>query len=78
MMKSIWIKLLCVVVLSINTVQKDLEWRGRIEFENNIKLVINPSEPFFGRFNCELVEELSIGNDDDANFLFYLNYLYYI
>jgi len=70
-METIGIKLLFVVIFSINSVQKDLEWQGRIGFENNIKLVINPSDPFFGKYKFELEEELSIGNDDDENFLFY-------
>jgi hypothetical protein len=38
-------------------------WKGKIAFENGVKVVRNPSEPLFGEFAFDLQEDLAIGGD---------------
>lgn len=47
------------------------EWQGRIEYEDGVKIVKNPEEPLFGEIVYDLEEDLSIGREDDENYLFY-------
>lgn len=48
------------------------EWKGTIEEENGIKVIKNPREPLYGEIKFELEEDLSIGSDDDDNYMFYM------
>lgn len=50
---------------------KEAEWKGEVELKNGTKIIKNPSEPVFGEILLELEEELSIGREDDDNYLFY-------
>jgi len=47
-----------------------LDWKGKIEFENNVKIIKNPVEPLFGRSNFELEEDLCINFGKDKNDFF--------
>jgi len=47
-------------------------WKGEITTENGIKVVKNPKEPLYGELVFDLEEDLSIGRDDDKNYLFYM------
>jgi len=47
------------------------EWKGKIETEDGIKVIKNPAEPLYGEIKLELEEDLSIGNEEDENYLFY-------
>jgi hypothetical protein len=47
------------------------EWKGTIEEEDGIKVIKNPREPLYGEIEFELEEDLSIGNEDDENYMFY-------
>ena len=47
------------------------QWKGTIEVEDGIKIVKNPNKPLYGDIEFELEEDLSIGNDEDENYLFY-------
>jgi hypothetical protein len=47
------------------------EWKGKIEIENGVKVIKNPAEPLYGEISFELEEDLSIGNEEDENYLFY-------
>jgi len=47
------------------------EWRGEIEYENGVKVVKNPGEPLYGEILLDLEEDLSIGREDDDNYVFY-------
>ena len=47
------------------------EWKGEIEYEDGVKVVKNPAEPVYGEITFELKEELSIGNEEDDNYMFY-------
>lgn len=48
------------------------EWKGKIEYENGIKVIKNPRQPFYGEIKFELEEDLSIGSEDDDNYMFTL------
>ena len=58
------------VIANSNENQK-VEWKGRIEKEDGVKVIINPKEPVYGEIKFELEEDLSIGNEDDEKYLFY-------
>ena len=47
------------------------EWKGKIEYEIGVKVIKNPKEPLYGEITFELEEDLSIGREDDENYLFY-------
>ncbi len=47
------------------------EWKGKIEIEDGIKVIKNPEEPLYGEITFELEEDLSIGNEEDENYLFF-------
>jgi len=47
------------------------EWRGEIDYENGVKVVKNPAEPVYGEILLDLEEDLSIGREDDDNYVFY-------
>jgi hypothetical protein len=46
-------------------------WKGKIETENGIRLINNPKEPLLGQIKLDLQEDLSIGSEDDKNYMFY-------
>jgi hypothetical protein len=47
------------------------QWKGKIEYENGIKIIKNPIEPVFGELILDLEEDLIIGNEEDENYMFY-------
>jgi hypothetical protein len=47
------------------------QWKGKIETENGIKVIQNPKEPLYREIIFDLEEELSIGNENDENQVFY-------
>lgn len=57
--------LVCTAGMQIPT------WKGNVKYENNVKIVSNPSEPAYGDFKFELKKLVNIGNDKDQNYLFY-------
>ena len=46
-------------------------WKGTIRIENGIRIIKNPEEPIHGNAFLKLEEELSIGNENDKDYLFY-------
>ncbi|MDH5466482.1 MAG: 6-bladed beta-propeller [Candidatus Aminicenantes bacterium] len=50
---------------------QEAEWKGKIEYENGVKIIQNPGDPLYGEIKFELEEDLCIGNENDENFLFY-------
>ncbi len=46
-------------------------WKGKVETENGIKLIKNPKEPLYGEIIFDLEEEVSIGNENNENYIFY-------
>ena len=47
------------------------QWKGKIEHEDGVKVIKNPKEPLYGEITLELEEDLTIGNEEDENYLFY-------
>lgn len=47
------------------------EWRGKIEYEEGIKVIKNLSEPVYGEILLDLEEDISIGREDDKNYMFH-------
>jgi len=52
-------------------ISEKVEWKGKIEYENGVKVIKNPAEPVYGEILFELEENLSIGREDDDNYMFY-------
>ncbi len=50
---------------------KQTQWQGKIEVEDGVKVIKNPQEPMYGEIEFELVEDLSISNEQDEDYLFY-------
>ncbi|MCP2520595.1 NHL repeat-containing protein [Candidatus Aminicenantes bacterium AC-708-M15] len=74
--KLIWLILLVFLFSFCSKKEKTEapEWKGKIEYENGIKVIRNPEEPVFGELVMELEEDLSIGNEEDENYMFYRAY----
>jgi hypothetical protein len=62
---------LSISVLCFSFGGQKAEWKGKIEVEDGVKVIRNPKEPMYGEITFELEEDLSIGNEDDENYLFY-------
>ncbi len=67
---------ICMISLSMISCAREqtaekVKWAGEVEFKNGIKIVKNPAEPLYGEITLELEEDLSIGREDDDNYLFY-------
>ena len=62
---------LSVSIMLISYGNQKAKWKGKIEKENGIKVIKNPTEPLYGEIKFELEEDLSIGNQQDENYLFY-------
>jgi WD40 repeat protein len=58
-------------IMLISFSEQEPEWKGKIGYENGVKIIQNPGEPLYGEITFELEEDLSIGNEYDENFLFY-------
>jgi hypothetical protein len=62
---------LSAFILLVSFGGQKAEWKGKIETEGGIKVIKNPAEPLYGEMKLELEEDLSIGNEEDENYLFY-------
>jgi hypothetical protein len=62
---------LFVVSCTKTKITEKAEWRGEIEYENGVKVVKNPADPVYGEILLDLEEDLSIGREDDDNYVFY-------
>lgn len=74
-MKAKFIFLLIVIIFLSLTCSKAAkedkeEWKGKLEYEGEVKVVKNPADPLFGEIHLDLEEELSIGNENDENYMF--------
>lgn len=68
---SSFVLFLSIFAMFISFGQQKAEWKGKIEYDNGIKIVKNPSEPLYGEITFELEEDLTIGNEEDENYMFY-------
>ncbi len=65
------ISLLFSFVITLACEAHKTEWKGEILYESGVKVIKNPEEPLYGEVQFELEEDLSIGREDDENYLFY-------
>lgn len=65
---SVWI-VISLLIISCKTQKK--EWEGAAGEENGIAVIHNPKKPYFGELVLELEEDLSIGSEEDNNYLFH-------
>jgi hypothetical protein len=61
-----------LIFLSVSATEKqNPQWKGSIEEEEGVKVIKNPNEPLYGEIEFELEEDLSIGSEEDENYMFY-------
>lgn len=70
--RLVWL-IIALSVFIFASVHEESQWRGKIEYEDGVKVIKNPSEPLYGEITFELEEDLSIGNEEDENCYFYKN-----
>ena len=80
---SMKLRFLLIAVLGLALVcpayaQDKPVWKGKIEYEDGVKVIKNPKEPLFGEIIFELEEDLVIGNEEDENKAFYRGIRYNI
>jgi len=63
--------LLILMTFLLGSIQ-NLKWKGKIETKEGINTIKNPIDPLYGEIHLEIKEDLSIGNDVDENYMFYL------
>ncbi len=59
--------ILLVITFVYSADRQKPQWKGKIEYENGVKVIKNPNEPLYGEITFELEEDLSIGNEEDEN-----------
>ena len=57
--------------LLMSSIKQETKWQGMIEEIDGVKVFINPREPLYGEIAFELEEDLSIGRENDENYMFY-------
>jgi len=50
--------------------EQGTQWKGKIEYEDGVKVVKNPDEPVFGEIQFELEEDLILGSEKNEQDLF--------
>lgn len=62
---------LSVFIMAISFGGQKSQWKSKIEYEDGIKVIKNPGDPLYGEIEFDLEEDLSIGNEEDENYMFY-------
>jgi len=75
-MNKHWIKIsffmgIVVPLIIVSCSTQKTEWKGTIGKEAGVSVVCNPGEPYFGELTLDLAEDLSVGSEEDDNYLFY-------
>lgn len=65
------ILLVSVFTIFASNAKQNPQWKGTIEEEDGDKVIRNPNEPLYGEITFDLEEDLSIGNEEDENYVFY-------
>ncbi len=60
-----------VSIMVVSYGNQKVEWKGKVEIEDGVKVIRNPREPLYGKIKFELEEDLSIGEEGDDNYMFY-------
>ncbi len=66
--------MMCLVFGCTGEKKAESEWSGTVEQENGVRVVNNPEQPFYGNLELVLEQDLSVGNEEDDNYLFYRAY----
>lgn len=66
----VFMVLLCLGILAHSGAQEP-KWKGAVETKEGAKTIVNPTDPLYGELSFELKEDLSIGNEQDENYLFH-------
>ena len=53
-------------IMLVSYENQKVEWKGKIEKENGIKVMKNSTEPLYGEIKFELEENLSISNQKEV------------
>jgi len=69
--KKAWILIIGLVLVCSGFGHDKPVWKGKIEYEDGVKVIKNPKEPLFGEITLELEEDLVIGNEEDENYMFW-------
>ena len=62
---------LSAFIMLVSYGEQKAEWKGKIEYEDGVKVIKNPREPLYGEITFELEEDLSIGKEENENYMFY-------
>jgi hypothetical protein len=73
MRHKILLPIMISILLGFNLAcqKQTIEWQGTVDKINGLTVVKNPDKPLYGEFMLDLEEDLSIGNEEDENYLFY-------
>jgi hypothetical protein len=63
---------IATLLQSCSQLDQDNEWKAVTRKEDGTTIISNPKTPKYGEVHLDLVENLSIGNDDDSDYQFYL------
>jgi len=66
----VWV-IIALSVFVFGLAHEESQWKGKIEYKDGVKIIINPNEPLYGEITFDLEEDLSIGNEEDENYVFY-------
>lgn len=70
--KLLLVSVLVLILISAEAIEdQKSQWKGKIEYENGIKIIRNPKRPLYGEITFKLEEDLIIGNEEDENYMFY-------
>lgn len=53
--------LVSVLIVSFSVGQENPQWKGKIEYENGVKVIKNPKKPMYSKYVFHMEEDLSIG-----------------
>ncbi len=74
MKKSIQVPFICFIfpfVVLVISVRQDVEFKGKIEIKDGIKIIKNPAQPLYGQITLDLEKNLTLGSENDEDYLFY-------
>jgi len=58
--------------LAVSYSHQEAEWKGIVEIKESVRVIQNPAQPLYGEIHFKLEEDLSVGNEEDENYMFYL------
>ena len=74
MKKTVFLSIIFAISVFVGLVlsaKQNVEYKGKIEVKNSVKIIHNPADPQFGEITFDLKEDLILGSEADENYLFY-------